>query len=153
MLPDIGQVVLYALTEEQAEQITRRRRESAGPGLGVGVLPGDAVPMLVAARASGFGDGVTAVAGRLLLDDDDDESWWVTSVFEECPGVAFRLIPARIVRTAILLTPQNRCATPRLLIAPGARNVATPLSDEPERAPAPGSVREASRCRHSSLFR
>jgi len=30
MLPDIGQIVLYALTEEQAEEITRRRRESGG---------------------------------------------------------------------------------------------------------------------------
>lgn len=30
MLPDIGQVVLYALTEGQADEITRRRRESAG---------------------------------------------------------------------------------------------------------------------------
>jgi len=91
MLPDIGQVVLYALTEEQAEQITRRRRESAGPGLGVGVLPGDAVPMLVAARASGFGDGVTAIAGRLLLDDDE-ESWWVTSVVEGIAPGAWRSV-------------------------------------------------------------
>jgi len=92
MLPDIGQVVLYALTEEQAEQITRRRRESAGPGLGVGVLPGDAVPMLVVARASGFGDGVSAVAGRLLLEDDDDESWWVTSVLEGIAPGAWRSV-------------------------------------------------------------
>ena len=92
MLPDIGQVVLYALTEEQAEQITKRRRESADPTLGFSVLPGDAVPMLVAARASGFGDGVNAVAGRLLLEDDDDESWWVTSVVEGVAPGAWRLV-------------------------------------------------------------
>jgi hypothetical protein len=90
MLPDIGQVVLYALTEEQAEQITRRRQRNADAGFHPvpGVLPGDAVPMLVAARASGYGDGVTAVAGRLLIDDDED--WWVTSVTEGIAPGAWR---------------------------------------------------------------
>jgi len=89
MLPDIGQVVLYALTEEQAEQITKRRLEGADPTFGLSVLPGDAVPMLVAARASGFGDGVNAVSGRLLLEDDE-ESWWVTSVVEGVAPGAWR---------------------------------------------------------------
>ena len=57
-LPDIGQVVLYSLTEEQAEEITRRRQQQASlSGYGPGVIPGDAVPMLVAACASGYGDG------------------------------------------------------------------------------------------------
>lgn len=82
MPPEIGQVVLYALTEKQAEEISRRRQQDAAPGLNPGVLPGDAVPMLVAATASGYGDGITAVAGRLLLDDDDSDPWWVTSVTE-----------------------------------------------------------------------
>jgi hypothetical protein len=91
MLPDIGQVVLYALTEEQAGEITRRRREAAGPAYGLGMLPGDAVPMLVAARASGYDDGVSAVAGRLLLDDDE-EGWWVTSVVEGIAPGAWRAI-------------------------------------------------------------
>jgi hypothetical protein len=92
MLPDIGQVVLYSLTEEQAERITLRRQESSAEGIGPlpGVLPGDAVPMLVAARASGYGDGVIAVAGRLLLDDDDE--WWVTSVTEGIAPGAWRLV-------------------------------------------------------------
>jgi len=90
MLPDIGQVVLYALTEEQAEQIAKRRQESGDPTLGLSVLPGDAVPMVVAARASGFGDGVSAVAGRLLLGDEDEESWWVTSVVEGIAPGAWR---------------------------------------------------------------
>ena len=90
MLPDIGQIVLYALTEEQAEEITRRRRESAGPALGLSVLPGDAVPLLVVARASGYSDGVSAVSGRLLLDDDEDDSWWVTSVIEGVAPGAWR---------------------------------------------------------------
>jgi hypothetical protein len=90
MLPDIGQVVLYALTEAQAEQITRRRRDAAG--LGVSVLPGDAVPMLVAARASGFGDGVSAISGRLLIDDDEEESFWVTSVLEGIAPGAWRSV-------------------------------------------------------------
>jgi hypothetical protein len=44
--------------------------------------------MLVAARASGYGDGVTAVAGRLLIDDDED--WWVTSVTEGIAPGAWR---------------------------------------------------------------
>ena len=91
MLPDIGQVVLYALTEAQAEEITRRRRESAGPALGLSVLPGDAVPLLVVARASGYSDGLSAVSGRLLLDDDDD-SWWVTSVIEGVAPGAWRSV-------------------------------------------------------------
>ena len=92
MLPDIGQVVLYSLTEEQAERITLRRQESSAAGIGPlpGVVPGDAVPMIVAARASGYADGVIAVAGRLLLDDEDE--WWVTSVTEgNAPG-AWRLV-------------------------------------------------------------
>ena len=92
MLPDIGQIVLYALTEEQAEEIARRRRESADPGLGLGVLPGDAVPMLVVARASGYSDGLSAVSGRLLIDDDDEESWWVTSVSEGVAPGAWRAV-------------------------------------------------------------
>jgi hypothetical protein len=89
MLPDIGQVVLYALTEQQAEAITRRRQESGPLGAGPGVLPGDAVPMIVAARASGYDDGVCAVSGRLLLDDEDD-NWWVTSVTEGMAPGAWR---------------------------------------------------------------
>ena len=92
MLPDIGQVVLYSLTEEQAEAITRHRQQHASvSGYGPGVLPGDAVPMLVAACASGYGDGVLAVSGRLLIDDDD-ESWWVTSVTEGVAPGAWRPI-------------------------------------------------------------
>jgi len=89
MLPDIGQVVLYSLTEEQAAEITRRRQQQASvSNYGPGVLPGDAVPMLVAACASGYPDGVLAVSGRLLLDDDDD--WWVTSVIEGTAPGAWR---------------------------------------------------------------
>ena len=84
MLPDIGQVVLYSLTEEQAEEINRRRQQGSTPGYGPGVMPGDTVPMLVAACAAGYDDGISAIAGRLLIDDDDDD-WWVTSVTE---GVA-----------------------------------------------------------------
>lgn len=81
MLPDIGQVVLYSLTEEQADEINRRRQQSPTQGYGPGVTPGDAVPLLVAACAAGYDDGLCAVAGRLLLDDED-ENWWVTSVME-----------------------------------------------------------------------
>jgi hypothetical protein len=91
MKPDIGQVVLYSLTEEQAEQISRRRQEAGAnlSGLSVGVVPGDTVPMLVAAIASGYGDGLCAVAGRLLIDDED-ENWWVTSVTEGVEPGAWR---------------------------------------------------------------
>jgi hypothetical protein len=89
MLPDIGQVVLYSLTEEQAEEINRRRQQSAAPGYVPGVIPGDAVPMLVEVRATGYEDGICAVAGRLLIDDDD-ENWWVTSVIEGVTPGAWR---------------------------------------------------------------
>jgi hypothetical protein len=93
MLPDIGQVVLYSLTEEQAQRITERRLQNAAAGFGPGpgVLPGDAVPMLVASCASGYDDGVSAVAGRLLIDDVDDD-WWVTSVTEGVAPGAWRLV-------------------------------------------------------------
>jgi hypothetical protein len=91
MLPDIGQVVLYSLTEEQADEINRRRQLSAAQSYGPGVIPGDTVPMLVAACAAGYDDGVSAVAGRLLLDDDD-ENWWVTSVTEGVVPGAWRLL-------------------------------------------------------------
>jgi hypothetical protein len=90
-MPDIGQVVLYSLTEEQAEEINRRRQESSTPGSGPGVIPGDTVPMLVEACAAGYDDGICAVAGRLLIDDDD-ENWWVTSVMEGVAPGAWRLM-------------------------------------------------------------
>ena len=80
-MPDIGQVVLYSLTEQQAEEINRRRQQRSDPGHGPRVVPGDAVPMLVGACAAGYDDGVHAIAGRLLLDDED-ENWWVNSVTE-----------------------------------------------------------------------
>jgi hypothetical protein len=89
MLPDIGQVVLYSLTENQADEINRRRQTSAMPGYGPGVIPGDAVPMLVEACAAGYDDGLCAVAGRLLIDDED-ENWWVTSVTEGASPGAWR---------------------------------------------------------------
>jgi hypothetical protein len=91
MLPDIGQVVLYSLTEEQAARITERRMQGASAGIGPApsVLPGDSVPMLVAACATGYDDGVSAVAGRLLIDDDDD--FWVTSVTEGVAPGAWRI--------------------------------------------------------------
>jgi hypothetical protein len=89
MLPGIGQVVLYALTEEQAAAITRHRRESSGVAFGPGVLPGDVVPLLVAACAKGYDDGLCAVSGRLLIDED--ENWWVTSLEEGVAPGAWRL--------------------------------------------------------------
>jgi hypothetical protein len=89
MLPDIGQIVLYTLTEAQAEALARRRRESGNLNYGFGMIPGDAVPMLVVARASGYDDGLCAVAGRLLLDDEDDD-WWVTSLAEGVAPGAWR---------------------------------------------------------------
>ena len=88
-LPDIGQVVLYSLTEEQADEINRRRLNGSTPGYGPGVIPGDAVPLLVEARAAGYDDGLYAVAGPLLIDDDD-ENWWVTSVTEGVTPGAWR---------------------------------------------------------------
>jgi len=90
-MPDIGQVVLYSLTEEQAEEINRRRHESSTHGYGPGVIPGDTVPMLVEACAAGYDDGLCAVAGRLLIDDED-ENWWVTSVTEGVAPGAWRLM-------------------------------------------------------------
>jgi len=90
-MPDIGQVVLYSLTEEQAEEINRRRHESPTQGYGPGVIPGDSVPMVVEACAAGYDDGLCAVAGRLLIDDED-ENWWVTSVTEGVAPGAWRLM-------------------------------------------------------------
>jgi hypothetical protein len=90
MFPTIGQVVLYTLTEQQAEEINRHRLQSPS-GYGAGVTPGDTVPMLVAACAAGYDDGLCAVAGRLLIDDDD-EDWWVTSVMEGVAPGAWRLM-------------------------------------------------------------
>jgi hypothetical protein len=89
MLPDLGQVVLYSLNEEQAEEINRRRLQGATPGYGPGVIPGEAVPLLVEACAAGYDDGLYAIAGRLLIDDDDD-NWWVTSVTEGVAPGAWR---------------------------------------------------------------
>lgn len=81
--------MLYSLTEEQAAEITRRRQQHASvSSYGPGAFPGDAVPMLVGACASGYADGVRAVSGRLLLDDDDN--WWVTSVTEGIAPGAWR---------------------------------------------------------------
>jgi hypothetical protein len=87
-MPHAGQIFLYSLTEEQAEAINRRRQHAVITGVGFGVQPGDAVPMIVAACASGYDDGLVAVAGRLMLDDDDN--WWVTSVIEGIAPGAWR---------------------------------------------------------------
>ena len=79
------------MTEEQAEEINRRRQEGSAPGYGPGVIPGDTVPMVVEACAAGYDDGICAVAGRLLIDDED-ENWWVTSVTEGIAPGAWRLM-------------------------------------------------------------
>src|SRR3977135_670090 len=93
-MPDIGQVVLYSLTEEQAEEINRRRQEGSAPCYGRVGTPGDTVPMVVEACAAGYDDGICAVAGRLLIDDED-ENWWGTSVAEgTAPGGGGRNVRA-----------------------------------------------------------
>jgi hypothetical protein len=79
---------LYSLTEEEAEAINRRRAQDLTTGFSFGVQPGDAVPMIIAACAGGYGDGLIAVSGRLVLGEDD--TWWVTSVTEGTEPGAWR---------------------------------------------------------------
>ena len=89
--PSLGRIVLYTLTDQDAEAINKRRADgqrfmpehrelSNGTMVHVGnsVSAGDVFPMVIT-RVWGHEPG-TAVNGQLLLDGND--LFWVTSATE-----------------------------------------------------------------------
>lgn len=82
MIPSIGRIVHYTLTEGNAKQITRLRIDS---GVGssfarVGNTPsaGEVYPMLITRLWTDNPDQHSVVQGQVFLDGND--SLWVTSV-------------------------------------------------------------------------
>lgn len=88
MIPTIGRIVEYTLSDQDAVQINRRRKDAAdnikagtvgntGFALHIGndVFEGDKYPMLIV-RCWGQTEG-SAVNGQVLLDGND--TLWVTS--------------------------------------------------------------------------
>lgn len=74
VIPTIGRIVHYTLSEQDADKINARR--TADPTTGNRVGPGDVYPMVIT-RAWG-GEPTSAVNGQVLLDGGD--VLWVTSV-------------------------------------------------------------------------
>ena len=90
MIPTIGRIVLYTLSEQDAAQINKRRRDAqehlrehienatgVAVHVGNGVSAGDVYPMIVT-RAWGADAPERLVNGQVLLDGND--TLWVTSV-------------------------------------------------------------------------
>jgi len=87
MIPTPGRIVEYTLTEQDVDQITRRRHDAmhsdiaeqkSGAQVHVGnaVQAGDTYPLVIT-RTWGSAEG-SAVNGQVLLDGND--TLWVTSV-------------------------------------------------------------------------
>ena len=69
--PTVGRIVHYRLSEQDAEQITNRRRDAGA--VGNSVRAGDTYPMVIVGVWS-----PTLVNGQVVLDGPD--TLWVTSV-------------------------------------------------------------------------
>lgn len=76
MIPTIGRIVHYRLSEHDVAQINQSRAD--GVGRGNSVAAGDVFPLMIT-RAWGNTEG-SAVNGQVLLDGND--SLWVTSRVE-----------------------------------------------------------------------
>jgi len=88
-VPTIGQIVYYSLSEQDADQINRRRKDAATnrvrivedgisyvAHVGNDVKAGDVFPMVITRV---WGDTpASSVNGQVLLDGDD--TFWATSV-------------------------------------------------------------------------
>jgi hypothetical protein len=84
MIPTVGRIVHYTLTENDAAAI-KKARADAGYVAQHGNAPheGDVLPMLIV-RPSGSPDG-SSVNGQVFLDGND--TFWATSLTEgEGPG-------------------------------------------------------------------
>lgn len=86
MIPTPGRIVAYALTEQDAEQINRRRHNAQASGIasattgavvhiGNDVAAGEVYPLVIT-RVWTSDDG-DAINGQVLLDGND--TLWVTS--------------------------------------------------------------------------
>lgn len=104
MIPTIGRIVHYTLTEQDASQINKRRADawahmpehrnnSNGVAVHVGneVRAGDVYPLVIT-RVWGSTEG-SSVNGQVLLDGSD--SLWVTSV-SEGEGERHWCVPPRV---------------------------------------------------------
>lgn len=78
MIPTVGRIVHYRMTEHGAAQIRQRRAASNGILVGNPVNAGDVYPLVIT-RVWGDTEG-SAVNGQVLLDGND--TLWVTSATE-----------------------------------------------------------------------
>lgn len=106
MVPSVGRVVHYRLSDSDAEQVTRRRddakakmdwhrteRTGAMVHIGNPVKSGDVYPMVIVRVWSDDPDYDTAIQGQVLLDGSD--TLWVTSRQQgDLPGQWFE--PPRV---------------------------------------------------------
>lgn len=94
MIPSVGRIVVYKLTEQDADAINKRRKDAAthldthrinsnGVQIHVGnsVTAGDVFPMIIT-RAWGATEN-SSVNGQVLLDGND--LFWATSVSQAIP--------------------------------------------------------------------
>lgn len=89
MIPSVGRIVHYRLSEQDAALINQRR--AAGNGQGNSVAAGDVFPLMIT-RTWGDHEG-SAVNGQVFLDGDD--SLWVTSATEG-DGIRQWFAPPRV---------------------------------------------------------
>lgn len=75
--PKTGDWVLYTMSEQDCDQVRKRRQEGASTGNAA--LPGETYPMLIC-RTWG-NTSASSVNGQVFLDGDD--TLWVTSVAQE----------------------------------------------------------------------
>jgi len=76
VIPTIGRIVHYTLSEQDANAITNQRRVSETHLTGNPVAEGQVYPMVITRT---WGDqSESAVNGQVLLDGND--TYWVTSV-------------------------------------------------------------------------
>ena len=83
MIPTVGRIVLYTLTEDDAEHINRRRMIGAQAHIGNDVAGGYEFPMIIVQPWGA--DPTSAVNGQVFLDGND--TFWATSRWAgEGPG-------------------------------------------------------------------
>jgi hypothetical protein len=110
MIPSIGRIVHYTLTEQDAEQINRRRADAqaqigwhrehktgAVVHIGNSVAEGDVYPLLITRTWGDQED--SAVNGQVFLDGSD--TLWVTSVTQGT-GARQWVEPPRASRTSLV---------------------------------------------------
>jgi hypothetical protein len=75
MIPSIGRIVHYTLSEDDAKWVKQHRADTSGAFVGNRPAAGDVYPMLITRTWGSTED--SAVQGQVFLDGND--TLWVTS--------------------------------------------------------------------------